>query len=100
MSVKIEIDCILSSGVVHLEAVMKSRVSDVIRTNQLPLGFSCGGRGACRACVVYVQGDVSPMGERERQLLSTVDVGDEPWSPRVACLTRVAGPLKVRASYW
>ena len=101
MSVKLTtIDCLLSRGVVRLEAPCKTRIADVIRTAQVPLGFACGGRGACRACVLYVQGEASPVSERERQLLSTVAVEDEAWLPRIACLARVIGPLRVRATYW
>ena len=100
MSVNVTIDFVLSAGVQHLNDSKKSRLSDVIQTAQLPLGFSCGGRGACRACIVYIQGEVSSISEREYQLLSGVVVDDESWSPRVACLTRVLGPLKVRATYW
>ena len=94
------VECVLSTKVMRLEARKSIRVADLIRESHLPLGFSCGGRGACLACIVYTQGQLSDVGDREHALLADIDAEDALWTPRVACLARVLGPAKISTTYW
>ena len=97
---KFFVECVLSTKVMRVEARKASRVADLIREAQLPLGFSCGGRGACLACIVYTQGHFSEVGDREHSLLMGIESEDAGWTPRVACLAWALGPAKVRTTYW
>ena len=44
----------------------------VIVDAERPVGYSCRGLGICTACIVWVSGHVSPIGEREKNLLGTI----------------------------
>ena len=85
-------------------AVRNRRLSDLIREADLPLGFSCGGRGICTACVVQVCGLASAITRREATLLSQIADSEQnasgDWSARIACLTRVIDTLEVKTTYW
>ena len=76
------------------------RLADAIRAADLPLGFSCGGRGVCIACVVHTRGGFSAVTERERDLLNTVESAPTGWSARIACLTRIQQDGAVQTTYW
>ena len=97
---RIFVECVLSNKVLRVEVRNGIRVSDLIRELDLPLGFSCSGRGACVACIVYTQGALSQVSERERALLACAESDNGFWIPRVACLARVLGPVKIRTTYW
>jgi ferredoxin, 2Fe-2S len=66
----------------------------------LPLASSCGGEGACKACLVQVLGGaehLSPPTQREHDALATACcAADE----RLACAARVSGEVTVTTSYW
>ena len=83
-----------------LKASIGKRLSDVIRHADLPLGFSCGGRGVCIACVVHTRGEFSKVTEREQNLLDTVPSPPDGWVARISCLTRLHGHGAVRTTYW
>ena len=83
-----------------LDVPTGKKLSDVIRDANMPLGFSCGGRGVCIACVVYTQGEFSPMTQRERDLLDSVESAPAGWRVRLACLARVQNDGAVRTTYW
>ena len=76
------------------------RLADVIRAADMPLGFSCGGRGVCVACVVHTRGEFSAMTVRERDLLNMVEPAPEGWCARIACLTRIQSDGAVQTTYW
>lgn len=83
-----------------VETSRSRRLADLIRDSNMPLGFSCGGRGACVACVVHTRGEFSAIDEREVRLLDLVEPAPEGWSARIACLARLHGDGEVRATYW
>ena len=83
-----------------VEARPGKRLSKVIRDAGLPLGYSCGGRGICVACIVQTQGELSVITEREASLLKSSDPAPYGWSNRVACLARIRGEVHVRTTYW
>ncbi|MCB9535837.1 MAG: (2Fe-2S)-binding protein [Myxococcales bacterium] len=62
-----------------------------------PIGYSCRGRGVCVACRLLVEGDVAPIEPAEAALLARLD---DPEGFRIACLCRVRGDCRVRATYW
>lgn len=97
---KIAVECVLSKESIPVEVPKNVRIADVIKGLELPLGFSCGGRGACVACIVYTQGHFSAVSKREQRLLLDIEPEDDLWVPRIACLTRIQGTSKVRATYW
>lgn len=63
---------------------------EVLRRENVPLDFPCGGNHSCGKCRVVVDGGVDPLTEKERQLL-----GDAPVGIRLACFARVAGDCTV-----
>ncbi len=66
----------------------------------LPLATACGGRALCARCGVRVvagEGSVSSESPRERRIKARNRI--EP-ALRLACLTRLAGPVEVSAPYW
>ena len=83
-----------------IEVASGKRVADVIKSADMPLGFSCGGRGVCVACVVQTRGTFSTVSDRERALLNTTESAPKGWCNRIACLTRVLGDGVVRTTYW
>lgn len=52
----------------------------------------CGGRGSCGKCRVTVSGDVSPVSDRERELLTAEELSR---GIRLSCLTRALGDCTV-----
>ena len=87
----------------QLQARPGRKLLPVIVEAERPIGYSCRGLGICNACVVWVSGDVAPMGEREKQLLNVIDDESERRSGfqrRVACLTMVQGDVLVTTDYW
>ncbi|MGB0647099.1 MAG: 2Fe-2S iron-sulfur cluster-binding protein [Bradymonadia bacterium] len=76
-----------------------TRISQVIQSMELPLGYSCGGRGACLACLVSVSGEVAPLSSKEQILLEGMDSRDN-WQLRLSCLARIKGPVKIKTTYW
>ena len=62
-------------------------------TQQAGLTFPCGGHGICGKCRVVVDGDVSPITDTERRLLSDAAIRK---GVRLACLTYVAGDCTVQ----
>ncbi len=63
---------------------------EVLRRENVPLDFPCGGNHSCGKCKVMVDGEVSAMTDKERQLL-----GDVPAGTRLACFTQTVGDCTV-----
>ena len=59
---------------------------------QVPIEANCGGRGRCGKCKVKVQGEVSPLDEVERQVLSEKELAH---STRLACRCYPRGDVTV-----
>ena len=76
------------------------KLSQVIREASLPLGFSCGGRGVCTACSVWVKGPASQLSEKESHLLAGDEILREGWQRRISCLTYVNASISITTDYW
>jgi 2Fe-2S ferredoxin len=66
----------------------------------LPLGNSCGGERACRACRIEVlagKEHLSPVEAREGRALVAANAAP---GERLACAARVLGDVIVTTSYW
>lgn len=55
-------------------------------------GGSCGGKGKCGRCKVRVEGDISPLGDVERELLLPEEIKQ---GLRLACYCIIYGPTTV-----
>lgn len=68
-------------------------IFEVARDAGVALDSFCGGKGTCGKCKIRILlGKVSPLTEKEREHLSPEDIAQ---GYRLACLTKVQGPLKV-----
>lgn len=56
----------------------------------------CGGHGRCGKCKVRALGELSPISEREREVLTEKEIKD---GVRLACRTLVLGPCTVETAY-
>ncbi len=66
-------------------------LAEALHAGGIELSLPCGGQHTCGKCRVWAQGRLSPMSERERQLL-----GDAPQGQRLACFTVVEGDCSLR----
>ena len=96
---KVEVSCLMTDRIVSTTEHLGVRISRVVQSLELPLGYSCGGRGACLACLVSVSGEVTPMTSKEQVLLDGMSSRDN-WQLRLSCLARIKGPLKIKTTYW
>lgn len=71
----------------------------VLRASR-PLGYACRGRGVCVACRVDVRGEASAVEADEAALLDRLSPEQRGPDTRIACLVRVLGDVRVRATYW
>jgi len=70
------------------------------RRARIPIASSCRGEGVCKACRVRIlQGaeNLSPPSDLERAAAHDAAFDDD---ERLACLTRVLGPVAITTSYW
>ena len=96
----IKIDYLTRKGRRQASARLGLRLSESIREASLPLGFSCGGRGVCTACAVWVKGPVSEISVKELNLLTGEETQRENWQRRISCLTYVKSSIEVTTDYW
>lgn len=68
---------------------------EAMQSAGIPLGAPCGGNRRCGQCKVRVEGEVSPMGEKERSFLTGEEVAA---GTRLACFCEIAGPFTVYAA--
>ena len=54
---------------IYLSADSESLVSDILKSAAVPFSMPCGGNHSCGKCKVEIDGEVSPMDEREKKLL-------------------------------
>lgn len=54
--------------------------------------FPCGGNGVCGKCKVRISGDINPITEAEKRLLTDADIAG---GIRLACFTRVLGDCRM-----
>lgn len=78
------------------------RVLGAVLEAERPIGYSCRGLGVCVACVVWVCGPQSPIGEAEARLLDQIDgpLTRGQARLRVACLAEIEGDVTLQADYW
>jgi ferredoxin len=65
-----------------------------------PIGYACRGQGVCVSCRLQVWGAVSPVDAAEAALLARLGPDAQVPDQRIACLVRIEGDVRVRASYW
>ena len=70
-----------------ISAVSGLTLSEIVRGEK-----PCGGHGKCGKCKVIATGDLSPLTEAERDILSADELGRH---VRLACMTRVLGDCTV-----
>lgn len=73
---------------------------EAVRMAGIPLGASCAGQGICGFCKLQVLrggNALSPIEERERQLLLRIGAETD---ERVACIAKVRGEVEISTSYW
>ena len=68
------------------EAAAGANLLTVLQDAGVSVSFPCNGNHTCGKCRVMVSGNVSPMGEQERQLLAKAA-----GTMRLACFTSVEG---------
>lgn len=68
------------------EAAVGANLLTVLQDAGVSVSFPCNGNHTCGKCRVMVSGNVSPMGEQERQLLAKAA-----GTMRLACFTTVEG---------
>jgi ferredoxin len=71
-----------------------------ILTARRPIGYACRGLGVCVSCRLQVWGAASPVDVTEAALLARLSPDARVPDQRIACLVRVEGDVRVRASYW
>ncbi|MFZ4737403.1 MAG: 2Fe-2S iron-sulfur cluster-binding protein [Bradymonadia bacterium] len=65
-----------------------------------PIGYACRGLGVCVSCRLQVWGAASAVDAAEAALLARLSPDAQVADQRIACLVRVEGDVRVRASYW
>jgi uncharacterized 2Fe-2S/4Fe-4S cluster protein (DUF4445 family) len=68
-------------------------ILEVARREKVLIDSSCNGEGTCGRCRVVVEGDVSPLRESERELLTRKEISQ---GLRLACQARLRGDARVR----
>ncbi len=84
----------------ELRVVHDTNLLDAVLQAGLGLGQSCDGIALCGFCRVQVlEGleNLSPMGDEERKILAAQHAGD---NERLACCSRVSGPVTITTDYW
>lgn len=85
-------DCFLTieggDGIRRIPFTPPVRLSDLLARQGVPLDMPCGGRQRCLKCKLTVTGSLSPLGERERALLTDADLRA---NRRYACMVDLTG---------
>jgi ferredoxin len=84
----------------EVQVVHESNLLDAILRTGMALGQACDGIALCGFCRVRIlEGaeNLTPIGEEERKILAAEHADDE---ERLACCTRVHGPVAVTTDYW
>ena len=77
-------------GNITAESVMEELLITALQRAGVPISFPCAGNHTCGKCRIYASGALSPMDERERELLNGAGRG-----VRLACFARVEGDCEV-----
>ena len=76
-----------------------ANVFHTLRSEGIPIAFSCSGEGVCAQCVLRITPveNISPESKQEthRKKANRIDPG-----LRISCLCKVYGDITVSASYW
>ncbi|SKC77117.1 ASKHA domain-containing protein [Maledivibacter halophilus] len=70
----------------------QSRLGILLKQIGVMLDMPCGGNHTCGKCKIRVSGNLSPMTEGERKLLTKEEVED---NIRLACFTKVLGDISI-----
>ena len=84
----------------EVRVVHDTNLMDAVLQTGLGLGQSCDGIALCGFCrVQVVEGlkNLSRMGEEESKILAAQHAGD---NERLACCSRVGGPVTITTDYW
>jgi serine/threonine protein kinase/class 3 adenylate cyclase/hemoglobin-like flavoprotein len=83
-------------GDVVLEGALGQTLLEISLNNGIPHAHACGGNARCSTCRVVVSSglqNLSPRNSEETKLSKRLDFPDD---VRLACQTRVGGPVKLR----
>ena len=84
----------------EVRVVHETNLLDAVLQAGLALGQSCDGItlcGFCRVQVVEGLENLSPMGDEERKILAAQHAGE---NERLACCSRISGPVTITTDYW
>ena len=84
----------------EVRVVHETNLLDAVLQAGLALGQSCDGIalcGFCRVKVIEGLGNLSPAEEEERKILAAQHVADD---ERLACCSRIHGPVTITTDYW
>jgi ferredoxin len=84
----------------EVSVVHDTNLLDAVLQAGLGLGQSCDGIALCGFChVQVVEGleNLTTAGEEEHKVLATQHAGD---NERLACCSRVSGPVTITTDYW
>ena len=82
-----------SSGEKRIPFTPPVLLSRVLSDNGVPLDMPCGGRQRCLKCKIQVRGALSPLSQREQELLTPADLAD---GFRYACMAQLLGDAEAR----
>ncbi len=85
-----KLSVITEFGHINIEAALQELLIAALQRADVPISFPCAGNHTCGKCRVHACGMLSPMDERERELLSDAGKGI-----RLACFARVEGDCEV-----
>ena len=83
-----------------IEAQQNSTLMRTLLAKDIPVASSCGGEGICGKCrLVVVEGEhnLSPIRDREREVLAVQKASA---NERLGCQARIVGDVTLDASYW
>jgi ferredoxin len=84
----------------EIAVVHETNLLDAVLQAGLALGQSCDGVALCGFCRVQVLegfGNLSPMAEEEKKILSAQHAGND---ERLGCCARINGPVTITTDYW
>ncbi|MCK8823985.1 ASKHA domain-containing protein [Fuchsiella alkaliacetigena] len=88
----VEVKLSLGAKEAVLEIEKETKLLEILQKNNFEIDADCGGAGRCGNCKVVVQGELSPLKSKERDLLSELELEQ---GVRLACLTEVEGAVEI-----
>ena len=84
----------------QIEVTQGTNLLEAIQQAHLPIARSCGAVAVCAKCFVTViegEENLTPPSPLEIKLIQRDNL---PPRTRLACLTKIRGPVTISASYW